>query len=347
MPAPEEQALQEAADWLLLLRSNEAGAADHARWQAWLAARPEHARAWRLIDSVTHKFSSVPSAVAANALTRKPSRRTRRSEWLGLCALVTLGAVLWAVVGRGPAPAPPVELRAATGEQRSYTLADGTRVTADTASRATAHYDDQQRFVRLHAGALLIETAADAAAAPRPFVVETAQGRVEPIGTRFTVRLDQGGWRLETGGWRGGGVTSTSSSLKSPASSLLQASRVTVLEGRVRLRPANGAAVELRAGESTAFTATAVEPPQPADAAAAAWIDGLLVADDQPLCSFLAELNRYRSDRLLCNPRLETRRISGVYSLQDPQQVLDAVTQTLGLRAERLSYEELRVQPRD
>lgn len=316
-PPPEEQALQEAADWLLLLRSNEASAADHARWQAWLAARPEHARAWHLIESVTHKLSSVPSPVAANALIRKPSRRTRRSEWRGLCALVALGAVLWAVVGRGPAPAPPVELRAATGEQRSYTLADGTRVTTDTASRATAHYDDQQRLVRLHAGALLIETAADAAALPRPFVVETAQGRVEPIGTRFTVRLDE------------------------------LASRVTVLEGRVRLRPVNGAAAELPAGESTTFTATAVEPPQPADAGAAAWIEGLLVADDQPLCSFLAELNRYRSDRLLCDPRLKTRRISGVYSLQDPRQVLDAVTQTLGLRAERLSYEELLVRPRD
>ncbi len=317
-PAPEEQALQEAADWLLLLRSNEASAAEHARWQAWLAARPEHARAWHLIESVTHKFSSVPSPVAATALTRKSSRRTRRSQWLGLCALVALGAVLWAVVGRGPAPV-PLELRAATGEQQSYTLADGTRVAVNTASRATAHYDDQQRLVRLHAGELLIETAADAAAAPRPFVVETAQGRVEPIGTRFTVRLDE------------------------------LASRVTVLEGRVRLRPAHGAgeAAELRAGESTAFTATAVEPPQPADAAAAAWIEGLLVADDQPLCSFLAELNRYRSDRLLCDPRLKTRHISGVYSLHDPQQVLDAVMQTLGLRAERLSYEELRVRPRD
>ncbi len=313
--APEEQALQEAADWLLLLRSNAASAADHARWQGWLTARPEHARAWQRIESVTRKFSSVPAPVAASALTQKPSRRTRRSQ-LGRGALVALSAVLWAMVGRGPAP---VELRAVTGAQQSYTLADGTRVTVNTASHATAHYDDQQRLVRLHTGELLIETAADAAARPRRFVVETAQGRVEPIGTRFTVRLDE------------------------------LASRVTVLKGRVRLRPANsaGEVAILRAGESTVFTATAVEPPQPADAAATAWIEGLLVADDQPLCSFLAELDRYRSDRLLCDPRLKTKRISGVYSLQHPQQVLDAVMQTLALRAERLSDEELRVQPRN
>jgi transmembrane sensor len=145
---------------------------------------------------------------------------------------------------------------------------------------------------------VLITTAGDPQA--RPFLVDTAQGRLRALGTRFAVRQRDG------------------------------ASHVAVYEGAVEVRPADApqAVRILAAGEQAGFGRLAVDAPQPADELATAWSAGLLAARDMPLTDFIAELARHRRGRLACDPALASLRVSGMYPLDDIDRVLDMLMRT-------------------
>jgi len=56
----------------------------------------------------------------------------------------------------------------ATGERSTYTLADGSSLMLNTGSSVDIVFDDKQRLLRLRAGEVLVQTAKDSAANPRP-----------------------------------------------------------------------------------------------------------------------------------------------------------------------------------
>src|SRR5690606_11580505 len=80
------------------------------------------------------------------------------------------------------------DYRTATGEQRRSVLADGTQLQLNTASAVDVAYDANSRRLVLREGEILITTAPDPAG--RPFFVQTPQGIVQALGTRFSVRSD-------------------------------------------------------------------------------------------------------------------------------------------------------------
>ena len=187
-----------------------------------------------------------------------------------------------------------------TGEQRELTLDDGTALTLNTASAINVRFDGQRRLVRLVAGEALIVTG-HAAADPRPFVVETAEGFVGALGTRFTVRQQD------------------------------DRTQVAVLQSAVEIAPHDAADRKrvLRAGERTSFTRDAIEAPQATDAQATAWANGQIVADDMRLGDFVAELGRYRPGIVRCAPEVADLRFSGVFPLQDTDRILATLPNVL------------------
>ncbi|WZB74169.1 FecR domain-containing protein [Achromobacter insuavis] len=66
-------------------------------------------------------------------------------------------------------------------------LPDGSRVWLNTASAFNRDFQPGLRRLHLVAGEILIETGTDK---DRPFVVDTAEGRLRALGTRFTVRQE-------------------------------------------------------------------------------------------------------------------------------------------------------------
>ena len=70
------------------------------------------------------------------------------------------------------------------------------------------------------------------------------------------------------------------------------------------------------------------------DDAVAAWIDGMLVAQDMPLPEFLAALNRYRPGHLRCAPSAARLAVSGTYPLADSDKVLDILQTTLPVKVD-------------
>ncbi len=296
-----------AADWVTLLMSGESTEADRTRWQAWRAAHPDHERAWQHVEAVTGRLQRLEGPAAYRTLsahgpvaTAERAARRRMLSWL-MWGGAASGAG-WLTLRTAPVQRLAADHRTGTGEQRQWILDDGTRVLLNTASAIDIDFGPHERLLRLVAGEVCIETAA-AAGETRPLIVQTAQGRVRPLGTRFIVRCD--------------------------AEALTS---VAVLAQAVEIMPAQGAPMTLRAGQRASFSRAGVQDTAAVGDADAAWVRGQIVADHLRLDAFVAELSRYRTGLIRCAPEVAHLRVSGVYPLNDIDQIFVALARVLPVR---------------
>jgi transmembrane sensor len=180
------------------------------------------------------------------------------------------------------------------GERSLLVLADGSKVTLNTASAVRADYSGHDRRLTLLRGEAFFDVAKDP---NRPFVVTAGSRQVIAVGTAFNVRLQDRGVR------------------------------VTLVEGKVRVtrsRPADsgagvlespGPAVILVAGSALVAEANAPDRVERLDAdRATSWRNGKLVFDGERLADVVAEMNRYSHKTLeITDPTLEDRKVSGVF----------------------------------
>ena len=201
----------------------------------------------------------------------------------------------------------PSTLHSPRGERLSFTLPDGSRLLLNSDSAVDIAYDQGQRRLILQRGEVLVSTAHDPLG--RGFFVEVAQGRIQALGTRFSVRLHD------------------------------ERAEVEVYEHQVRLTPRHGQALLLDAGQRSVLTSQAASEPIPTTPGQDAWSNGLLVANRQRLDDFLAELGRYRQGWLRCDPAIAGLRISGTFSIDDTDSALRALEASLRVqRLERTRY---------
>lgn len=306
-----------AMTWWVELHADPVADDLRAACQQWRATRPEHERAWQIIAAAHGRLraSGLPGALARAALAA-PRSPARRKAVKTLAVLLFAGGAAWTAHRPDAAPRWLADLRTGTGERRDVVLADGTQLTLDTGSAVDVRFDDAERRLRLLAGRIHIVTAADGAA-DRPFIVDTAQGSARALGTRFTVRQDDG------------------------------SSHVAVHEGRVALTPRRGGApLVLAAGEQARFDARAADRPQPVRDSDDAWRRGMLIATGMRLDDFVAELGRYRAGWLLCDPEAAALRVSGSFPLADTDRALDALANALPVDIVRRSRYWATVRPR-
>ncbi|MBB4864136.1 transmembrane sensor [Pseudomonas nitritireducens] len=287
---------RQAARWYVRLLGPRVSEAQRRDCELWRAADPEHERAWQLAEGFNQRLGLIPPQLGAQTLER--SQAASRRQAMKLLALLLAAAPAALLVRRSqPWQQLSADVRSGVGEQRELTLADGTQLWLNTDSAIDIAYDSTARRVRLVAGELQIATARDDAG--RPFILETAEGEVRPIGTRFLVRQ--------------GAVDS----------------QVGVVEGAVRLQPRGGDAVLIRAGEQARFDTRRVGEPRTLDAHLADWTRGVLKAERMSLARFAAELGRYRPGLLRCDPAVAGLEVSGAFQLRDTDQALQALTQVL------------------
>ena len=184
-PVSEAVSLQ-AVQWLVALQACEAGEDTQASWRRWRADHPDHERAWRHIEACGLHLRDLPAPLAHGALQPRHSRARGRRQAMKLLALAAFtGSSAWWIQG-GDWREWSADHRTATGERQALTLADGTRIHLNTASAIDVRFDVSQRLLRLLGGEVLVTTASDPQA--RPFLVETAQGRLRGGGPRGWVR---------------------------------------------------------------------------------------------------------------------------------------------------------------
>ncbi len=324
--APSAELLQAAARWFVLMASGEATGEDHQRWQAWRAADPWHEAAWQRAQAVTSPFAHIPPAqagVSVTALEKQQGRRAGRRQALksvgGLAGLFCAGWFGWQRWRSSDASA---DALTAVGEQRDLMLPDGSQLHLDTDTAIDVAYSASERLIRLRRGRVLITTARPGGDQhPPPLWVETAEGCVQALGTRFAVRQDAG------------------------------STHVAVMEARVAIHAgalghfgfaptpeatptthATESAPILAAGEAARFNRLGLMERSAARSADSAWARGMLVADDLPLADFVAELARYRTSPLLCDPAVRALRISGTYPLTATDKALAALARALPVR---------------
>ncbi|ALM84341.1 iron dicitrate transport regulator FecR [Bordetella sp. N] len=305
-----------AAEWLTIMMSGETTEAERQRWQQWCAADPEHELAWRHIETVTQRLSAMQPRAAYQALSPYAARTAAANTAGAAGRRKALRVLLWGgAIGTSALLASrtqtwqqaTADYRTRTGEQRAVALSDGTRILLNTDSAIDVKFDAQRRLVRLVAGEVMIITGhelVDGKPDPRPFIVQTGEGSIRALGTRFMVRQDDG------------------------------YSAVAVMESAVEITAAEATAQPriLRAGERTTFTRRAIDGTLPVADRDLAWTRGQIVAEDLRLTDFLAELGRYRSGFLRCDPAAANLRVSGVFPLENTDRILDMLTKVLPVR---------------
>lgn len=305
--APDAAVLEEAAGWLVRFQSETLSAADRAAFERWRGRSAAHAAAWARVEGMLRSFGQVPPELGARTL-RQLDRPGRRQALRGVAGLLLLGPAAWLAWRELPWHEWSADARTATGEQRRMQLADGTRLLLNTATAVDIQYTAEQRVIWLRAGEILLTTGKDPAPVHRPFIVRTAQGSVQALGTRFLVRDERDGIR------------------------------VAVFEGAVAIRPAASDAQRvLRAGQQTVFDAGRIEPESAADAAQVSWEDGMLAARNWRLADLVAELARYRRGFLRCDPAVAELRVSGAFPLNDTDAGLRLLEKTLPVRIQRMT----------
>ncbi|QEY72224.1 DUF4880 domain-containing protein [Pseudomonas denitrificans (nom. rej.)] len=306
---PSERLLEEAAEWVVTLRFEEP---EDSQWQAferWRGQSAAHSAAWSRAEEVFGAFDAVPGQVGRQALRQldslKGMRRRRAVRLLG--TLLVVGPAAWLATRNASWDDFLADASTATGERKSMVLGDGSRVVLNTASAVDIRFDTSARRLRLRSGEVLITTHTDTYMPRRPFFVDAAQGRLQALGTRFSVRQ------------------------------LGEQCHVAVFEHRVEVVPQSGSPLTLDAGQQAWFDSHGVQRTTAVDDSAALWEQGMLVARNQRLADVLAELSRYRHGVLRCDPLVADLRVSGALSLIDTDLALVALERTLPVRVSRVS----------
>lgn len=275
---------REALGWLVLV--NDPGFAAWDEWEAWLVADPSHADAyWRLAAEeadVSQALRSAPESLTTRAPKRRRMAPTRRF-WIAasVAAAAIAGVWIWQERPR------TWQVETAPGEQRTLTLADGTRLHLDGATQVTLDHS-RPRYAALDQGRFLVEVVHDDR---HPFSVIVGDAVLTDLGTAFDVTRLEDGLRVAVSE----GVV-----------------RVDVEQEAVTLRPGDGLVV--RQGQLTRRVVAASEVD--------AWRDGRLVYDNEPYATVAEDLARAIGRPVRLAPDLADRRFTGSMGVRGPDEAL-------------------------
>lgn len=273
----------------------------------WRLADPAHAAA---VETARHYWQATEASALRGDVALPPDRAAHRSQARRRAlTLLGLGGLAAALAGGGRwawlQPTAQFALRAGHGQQQGLDLPDGSRIDLAAHSAGQVRYHRDRRVCVLQAGEIRVDVRHDPA---RPFVVETAFGRVEVLGTLFSVSVRD------------------------------ERLRVAVARGRVAVTAGQAPPAVLEAGEAFAVDrqGTAERSPVRAESVGA-WRDGWLVFQAAPLPEVVARWNDYLAQplRLADDAALRSLRLTGSFPLRDPAAFVDGLPRMLPLRAER------------
>ena len=302
---------QQAARWWVVLNNVEAPAAEKREFVEWVGRAPERVEACLRIARVhaavsradvhwprTSAEDLVRDALAApedSVIPLHPTVRPQSEErgrrpalrWVaGLAASVIIAAGLgwWLTLPR------PEQFQTKVGEQRSVLLADGSRVTLNTASKIEVRLQADHRIVQLLQGEVLFDVAHDA---ERPFDVHAGSVVVRAVGTQFDI--DRRATRTA----------------------------VTVVEGRVAMIAADshtGNLPVLSAGDRVVVRGASLGTLEHDVnlSEVTAWTQHQLVFRHRPLGEIADEFNRYNVGRIeIRSQSLREQELTGTFSSND------------------------------
>jgi len=298
----------QAHDWLV--RKEEPGwtAEDQAELDAWLSEEMAHKAAFWRAEYGWQEADRIRS-LGPNDDYEEPVFRRSIVQWWPVLA----AASLVAAIGIGSFTPAPKQLQQAryetpVGGHRIVPLTDGSKVELNTATKIRTAVADDTREIWLDSGEAFFEVAHRNG---QPFVVHAGKQTVTVLGTKFSVRRDQG--RLS----------------------------VNVLEGRVRVDnsdgKASGAAI-VTAGDFAVTRGSSILVVSKSEEhveSALAWRDGMLNFDQASLSEVIAEFNRYnRKPIVLGDPETGRITIGGTFRASNVDAFVRLLRDAYGLKVE-------------
>ena len=297
--------LDAAIAWQLCLDCGNGSAVEQAEFAKWYAASEEHARAWLQLGMLDHRFSSTTVPVRKALLSARSGVQQRVRKLGGGLASIALVCGLALFAGKNYLPLDywMADQRTATGEQRQLRLADGTLLNLNTHSAVDVRFDDKTRLIVLHEGEILVQTGHDD---PRPFIVQTADGNLRALGTRFLVKREDDGTRLS------------------------------VLQSAVGAQPEALHQEQIfKEGQQVLMRRDGLGPMLAVSPGTDAWTRGMLVVDNARLGDVVEELSRYRTGYLGVDKHVADLRITGSFPLHDTNLALNALLPTLPVQIQQ------------
>ena len=196
------------------------------------------------------------------------------------------------------------DVATAVGERRQIQLADGSRLTLDSASAVDVDLRGPVRTLRLVQGQVFIEVTHDG----RPFVVNIDQAQVQVLGTRFSVSRGR------------------------------NHDEVVLLKGKVEVS-SGGDKRMLAPGERVTLNGSRLDQVEKVDAERRlAWREGQLRVRDVPLRQVLEQLAEYQGGRLLyIDEQLGQRPVSASFNLDQASSAINALARNLNLSVSSLA----------
>lgn len=292
----QQKALADAAQWHVELTAGSTSQKTKD-WQSWLAKQPENHWAWQQLEKLQKQLKLLPGDLAFNSLkpdTEAPSAKARRNVLKSLAGIGVISSSGWLTWQYSPASLMLADHHTATGEIREVQLADGSMVMLNSASAINVDFSPVERRVNLQQGEIMISTSPNHDI--RPFIVQTRQGLLKPLGTRFSVQQQK------------------------------DRTILTVFEHQVKVSLPYKQQTICTAGNQLIFTQTEFAPLVPLVEGVDGWLQQKLIINDMPLDMFLHQLSRYRPGVIRAEPELSKFHISGTFDLTDTDQALMAVS---------------------
>ena len=310
--------LDAAIAWQLCLDCGQGSDAEREEFAKWYEASDEHARAWMQLGMLDQRFVGA-TGPARSALMRSRDGVGQQMRKLGRGVAgiaVALGLTLFLSDHYLPLNYWLADQRTATGEQRTIRLSDNTLIRLNTHSALDVKFDDKMRRVVLQEGEIFVETGSHDD--PRPFIVETREGQMRALGTKFLVKRQEDGTLLG------------------------------VLQSAVAAHPqANNHELILHEGQQMLIQRSTLGPMVALAPGADAWMRGMLVVDNARLEDVITELGRYRRGHLSVAPSVADLRITGSFPLNNTDLALKALTPTLPVAIEERTQWWVTVVPGD
>ena len=301
---------ESAAHWLATLEAGDCSAEERREFIAWLRASTHNVEEFLRIGALMHRLGDktlwpekdiaalidaartpasiekLPVVGRTPTATRPMTRRFAMAA--SVAGLLAIGGLAWRYYANQD-----VTYSTVVGEQRTVQLPDGSHMQLNTHSTVATAFQPQERHIHLLEGEAMFHVAKDPG---RPFIVDSADGRVVAVGTAFNVRADAA------------------------------KTTITVVEGKVRV--SGGGAPDdifVSGGEQVVITRGA--PPSaktfPNTDSVTAWTKRKIVFDNTAMSEAVAEFSRYSAKRVvLVDEALRSRRISGVFASNDLQSLV-------------------------
>ncbi|MBG6120102.1 MULTISPECIES: FecR family protein [unclassified Sphingobium] len=274
-------ALADAAAWIARLRNDDRTAEDEAGFRRWLAADPDHRRAFSHL-SQTWELAGGVGDMSAPEPAHAPDRRRLLAIAASLASIVAAGGGLAWFYHEDH-----IDYVSTTGEQRRITLYDGSRLILDSRSHVRVQMRADLRKVELLSGRVNIAVAHDR---QRPFVVSAGAREAVALGTAFDVAHEAA--RVN----------------------------IFLIEGKLLVRSKESGPLYLAPGDRVRFTTNApqgIRDRPPADIVTA-WQEGQIIFDHTPLQQAAAAFLPYGGPRIeVIGHDLAAQAVSGNFAVED------------------------------